>query len=95
MSYLKLLLDLSSALVGTLQRCSLVESVAQQLMLLIVSHPGEVLGHGSSSGAQRQALSLRVQKVRVDRWARVGGERNYHARQLCRYGGIARADREG
>ena len=44
MSYLKLPLDLSSALVGTLQRCSLAESVAQQLMLLIVSHPGEVLG---------------------------------------------------
>ena len=31
----------------------------------------------------------------ADRWARVGGEHNYHASQLCRYGGIARADREG
>ena len=51
--------------------------------------------HGSSLGAQRQALSLRVQKARADRWARVGGEHNYHASQLCRYGGIARADREG
>ena len=37
-------------------------------------------------GAQRQALSLRIQKARADRWARVGGERNYHASQLCRYG---------
>ena len=52
-------------------------------------------GYGSSLGAQRQTLSLRVQKARADRWARVGGEHNYHASQLCRYGGIARADREG
>lgn len=44
MNYLKLPLDLSSALRGTLKRCSLAESIAQQLMLLIVSHPGEVLG---------------------------------------------------
>ena len=44
MSFLKLPLDFSSALQGTLSRCSLAESIAQQLMLLIVSHPGEVLG---------------------------------------------------
>lgn len=44
MSFLKLPLDLSSALRGTLERCSLAESIAQQLMLLIVSHPVEVLG---------------------------------------------------
>ena len=44
MSFLKLPLDFSSALRGTLSRCSLAESIAQQLMLLIVSHPGEVLG---------------------------------------------------
>jgi len=46
-------------------------------------------------GVDTEALSLRVQKARADRWARVGGEHNYHASQLCRYGGIARADREG
>ena len=44
MSFLKLPLDFSSALRGTLSRCSLAESIAQQLMLLIVSHPGEGLG---------------------------------------------------
>ena len=43
----------------------------------------------------RHYRSLRGQKARADRWARVGGEHNYHASQLCRYGGIARADREG
>nr|WP_313966645.1 transposase [uncultured Porphyromonas sp.] len=31
-------------------------------------------------------------KARADRWARVGGEHNYHASQLCRHGGIARAN---
>ena len=44
MSFLKLPLDFSSALRGKLSRCLLAESIAQQLMLLIVSHPGEVLG---------------------------------------------------
>ena len=52
-------------------------------------------GYGSSLGAQRQTLALWVQKARADRWTRVGRERNYHASQLCRYGGIARVDREG
>ena len=48
--------------------------------------------YGSTLGAQRQALSLRVQKACADRWTRVGGEHHYHASQLCRHGGIARAN---
>ena len=32
------------------------------------------------------STSLRVQKACADRWARAGGEHNYHASQLCRYG---------
>ena len=48
--------------------------------------------YGSSLGAQRPALSLRVQKARTDRWARLVESVNYHASQLCRYGGIARAE---
>ena len=44
MDYLKIPLDLSVALKGTLARCSPEESIAQNIMLLIVSHPGEIFG---------------------------------------------------
>lgn len=42
MSYLKIPIDLQSAVNGKLERCSYEESIAQQIMLLIVSHYGEV-----------------------------------------------------
>lgn len=44
MSYLKIPIDLRSAVTGKLRRCSYEESIAQQIMLLIVSHYGEVTG---------------------------------------------------
>ena len=37
MSYLKIPIDLHSAVTGRLKRCSYEESIAQQIMLLIVS----------------------------------------------------------
>ena len=42
MEYLKLPLDLSSALEGKMERCSYAESIAQHIMTLIVSQYGEV-----------------------------------------------------
>ena len=44
MNYLKLPLDLSSTLNGQMQRCSYEESIAQHIMMLIVSRYGEVEG---------------------------------------------------
>lgn len=44
MNYLKLPLDLSEGLHGQLQRCSYEESIAQHIMMLIVSQYGEVEG---------------------------------------------------
>ena len=44
MSYLKIPIDLKSAVNGKLERCSYEESIAQQIMLLIVSRYGEVVG---------------------------------------------------
>lgn len=44
MSYLKIPIDLKSAVSGKLERCSYEESIAQQIMLLIVSRYGEVVG---------------------------------------------------
>ena len=44
MNYLKLPLDLSGALNGQIQRCSYEESIAQHLMMLVVSRHGEVEG---------------------------------------------------
>ena len=52
MSYLKIPIDLKSAVSGKLERCSYEESIAQQIMLLIVSRYGEVVGkenYGSSA----------------------------------------------
>lgn len=42
MDYLKIPLDWPAALKGTLARCTPEESIAQNIMLLIVSHPGEI-----------------------------------------------------
>ena len=42
MDYIKLPLDFSAALQGKLSGCSNEESIAQHLMMLIVSHRGEV-----------------------------------------------------
>ena len=44
MSYLKIPIDIKSAVSGKLERCSYEESIAQQIMLLIVSRYGEVVG---------------------------------------------------
>ncbi len=45
MSYLKLSLDFSSVLSNRpLSRCSMEESIAQNIMLLITSHNGEIIG---------------------------------------------------
>ena len=44
MNYLKLPLDLSRTLNGQMQRCSYEESIAQHIMVLIVSRYGEVEG---------------------------------------------------
>lgn len=44
MNYLKLPLDLSSALKGKMERCTYEESIAQHIMMLIVTHYGEVEG---------------------------------------------------
>lgn len=45
--YLKLPLNLFDGLKGALKRCSEEESIAQQIMLLIVSRQGEVIGKES------------------------------------------------
>lgn len=47
MSYLKIPIDLKAAVSGKLERCSYEESIAQQIMLLIVSRYGEVTGKES------------------------------------------------
>lgn len=47
MSYLKIPIDLKAAVSGKLERCSYEESIAQQIMLLIVSRYGEVIGKES------------------------------------------------
>lgn len=44
MNYIKLPVNLHSATNGKLTRCSYEESIAQQIMLLIVSRHGEVIG---------------------------------------------------
>lgn len=44
MTYLKMPLRLQSAVDKKLQRCSYQESIAQHIMLLILSHNGEVIG---------------------------------------------------
>ena len=44
MKYLKVPLDLSRTLNGQMQRCSYEESIAQHIMMLIVSRYGEVEG---------------------------------------------------
>lgn len=44
MDYLKIPLDLSSSLDKNIKRCSEEESIAQHIMMLIVSHYGEVVG---------------------------------------------------
>lgn len=44
MDYLKIPIRLNSAARQKLPRCSFEESIAQQLLLLIVSHNGEVIG---------------------------------------------------
>ena len=44
MNYLKLPLDLSRTLNGQMQRCSYEESIAQHIMMLIISRYGEVEG---------------------------------------------------
>ena len=44
MDYLKIPLDWPAALKGTLARCTPEESIAHNIMLLIVSHPGEIFG---------------------------------------------------
>lgn len=44
MTYLKMPLQLQSAVAKKLQRCSYQESIAQHIMLLILSHHGEVIG---------------------------------------------------
>lgn len=44
MEYLKIPLDVSAMLKGCQERFSLEASIAQQIMLLIVSHPGEIVG---------------------------------------------------
>ena len=44
MNYLKLPLNLSRALNGQLKRCSYEESIAQHIMMLVVSRYGEVEG---------------------------------------------------
>ena len=42
MDYLKLPLDLPAALGGQMERCSYEESIAQHIMMLVVSRYGEV-----------------------------------------------------
>ena len=44
MDYLKLPLDFSAALKGRMERCSYEESIAQHIMMLIVTHHGEMEG---------------------------------------------------
>lgn len=44
MDYLKLPLDFSTALKGQMERCSYEESIAQHIMMLIVTHYGEMEG---------------------------------------------------
>ena len=44
MNYLKVPLDLSRTLNGQMQRCSYEESIAQHIMMLIISRYGEVEG---------------------------------------------------
>ena len=59
MSYLKIPIDLKAAVSGKLERCSYEESIAQQIMLLIVSRYGEVIGkesYGSVMGTGIQSI---------------------------------------
>ena len=59
MSYLKIPIDLKAAVSGKLERCSYEESIAQQIMLLIVSRYGEVIGkesYGSVMGTGFQSI---------------------------------------
>ena len=45
MTYLKMPLQLQSAVAKKLQRCSYQESIAQHIMLLILSHHGEAVSY--------------------------------------------------
>lgn len=44
MDYLKIPIQISTALNRKMARCSYEESIAQQILLLVVSHNGEVIG---------------------------------------------------
>ncbi|MBM6844715.1 GPW/gp25 family protein [Phocaeicola plebeius] len=66
MSYLKIPIDLHSAVTGRLKRCSYEESIAQQIMLLIVSHYGEVTGK-ESYGSEIWELEF-SQLVKISDW---------------------------
>ena len=65
MSYLKIPIDLKAAVSGKLERCSYEESIAQQIMLLIVSRYGEVTGK-ESYGSVIWELEQRLKEVTVN-----------------------------
>lgn len=66
MSYIKLPMNLHAAVDGKLKRCSYEESIAQQIMLLIVSHHGEVVGR-EDYGSAIWDLEFN-QLVKINEW---------------------------
>ena len=66
MSYLKIPIDLKSAVNGKLERCSYEASIAQQIMLLIVSRYGEVVGK-ENNGSVLWELEF-SQLVKISDW---------------------------
>ncbi|MBM6671789.1 MULTISPECIES: GPW/gp25 family protein [Bacteroidaceae] len=66
MSYIKLPMNLHAAVDGRLKRCSYEESIAQQIMLLIVSHHGEVVGR-EDYGSAIWDLEFN-QLVKINEW---------------------------
>jgi len=66
MSYIKLPMNLHAAVNGKLKRCSYEESIAQQIMLLIVSHYGEVVGR-ENYGSAIWELEFN-QLVKINEW---------------------------
>ena len=69
MTYLKMPLQLQSAVAKKLQRCSYQESIAQHIMLLILSHHGEVIGR-EDFGSMIWDLEFN-QLVKISDWEEV------------------------
>lgn len=81
MTYLKMPLQLPSAVNRKLQRCSYQESIAQHIMLLILSHNGEVIGR-EDFGSMIWDLEFN-QLVKISDWEE--GVRNSLINTISKY----------